>query len=288
MIDTDSPTVWRRWLAREMTARRDAKQLSQREVADRLRCLVGKVSNAETGERCFRPRDLTEILLPLYDVPEDEWPRYLDACERSKGRGWWDEYDEDIVPRWYAYYLGLEQGAVTLSGFTMQVVPGLLQTRAYARTIMGGEASGLIEEDAAGRLDVRLRRQHLLEREPQPLVVHYVLDEAVLRRLVGGPDVMAEQLAHLVELAERDNVTIQVLPFTRGYYYDGQGEPVLLRFPWPDDPGVAYIEGRTSGETIESEHVIADIDRAFEHVRRVALPELESVTMIKTIAEGMS
>lgn len=288
MIDTDSPTVWLRWLAREMARLRLAKGLSQREVADRLRCQVAKVSEGETAKRPFKLRDLSEILLPLYGVAEHDWPTYLDAAERSRRHGWWEDYDEDIVPRWFGYYLGLEDGAVSLSGFTMQVVPGLLQTRAYARTIMSGEASALLDEDAAERLDVRMRRQLILEREPQPLSVHFVLDEAVLHRLVGGADVMAEQLARLIELAGRPNVTIQVLPFSRGYYYDGQGEPVLLRFPWPDDPGVAYIEGRTSGDTFEDEPVISDIERAFDHVRHVALPELESVTMMKAIAEGLA
>jgi transcriptional regulator with XRE-family HTH domain len=286
VIETTSPTVWRRWLAREMKAKRQASNLPQRIVADRLRCTVTKVSYGETGERPFRRRDLTEILLPLYGVPEDEWPPYLDACERSKEKGWWQDYDEEVVADWYAYYLGLEQGASTLRGYVVQLIPGLLQTPAYARAIMTDTASGLTSEEAAARTEVRLRRQEALTREPVPLAPHFVLDESVLRRVVGDHEVMREQLAHLAELAERPNVTLQVLTFEQGYAYDGKGEPVILGFPWPDDPGVVLVEGRFTGEYLEQPHEVDDFVEAFEHLRRVALPPVESLAMIENLAKG--
>jgi transcriptional regulator with XRE-family HTH domain len=283
---TTSPTVWRRWLARQMTAKRLERGLSQREVATQLRCTVTKVSYGENAERAFRARDLTEILLPLYGVPEEEWPTYIEACNLSRRRGWWHDYDEEIVPDWYSYYLGLEQGASTIRGFTMQVVPGLVQTRRYAASIMAAEASALGPEDAAGRLDVRMRRQEILQRFPTPPSVHFVLDEAVLRRRVGGPDIMAEQLERLVELADRPNVTLQVLPFDSGYFFDGSGEPIILGFPWPDDPGLVYIEGRLSGECLESSHEVEDFVAAFNLVRHAALDPLASLEMMKEICEA--
>jgi transcriptional regulator with XRE-family HTH domain len=285
VIEATSPTVWRRWLAREMRALRVACDLPQRIVADRLRCTVTKVSYVETGERPFRMRDLTEILLPLYGVPEDDWPRYLDACERSRQKSWWDAYEEDIVPDWFAYYLGLEQGASTLRGFAVQLVPGLLQTPAYARAIISDIATGVTSEDAAARTEVRLRRQEVLTREVEPLTVHYVLDESVLRRVVGGYDVMRDQLTHLATLADRPNVTLQVLPFEQGYAFDGKGEPTILGFPWPDDPGVVYVEGRLVGECLEQPHEVDDYVQAFDHLRRVALPPVESLRMIETFAK---
>jgi hypothetical protein len=263
---------------------RHAAGLDQPTVARHLRCTVGKVSLAENCERPFRLRDLSEVLLSLYDVDEARWPEYLDACERSHQKAWWDHYDEDTLPRWYARYVGLEQGALSLRGLCVQLVHGLLQTPAYARTIMAEAPLAMTEEDAATRTEVRLARQAALERQRHPLHVHLVLDEAVLRRVVGGPEVMAEQLDHLATLAEWDTVTLQVMPFDRGYYFDGQGEPVILGFPWDDDPGVVYVEGRTGGDVLDAAHDVADYAQAFDHARHLALPTVESAAMIRNLA----
>lgn len=268
-----------------MKAKRIAAGLDQKAVSDRLRSSTAKVSYIENGERPFRSRDLTEILLPLYGVPEHEWPQYVRACELSRQRGWWHLYDEDVVPSWFAEYIGLEQGASTLRGFVMQLVPGLLQTPAYAMTIMGEEASALEPEEAAGRTEVRFKRQEVLAREPEPLHVHYVLDESVLRRRIGSPAIMAEQLEHLVTMSSQPHVTLQVLPFTKGYYFDGKGEPVLLQFPWPDDPGVVLVELRIRGELLSDPAEVADYEGVFDHLRRVALSPLDSVAMINDLSK---
>jgi transcriptional regulator with XRE-family HTH domain len=268
-----------------MKAQRLACGLDQKTVSDRLRSSVAKVSYIENGERPFRTRDLTEILLPLYGVPEDEWPQYVRACELSRERGWWQLYEEEVVPSWFAEYIGLEQGASTLRGFVMQLVPGLLQTPAYATTIMGEEASALEPEEAAGRTEVRLRRQEALAREPEPLRMHYVLDESVLRRRIGSTVIMAEQLEHLTTMAAQPNVTLQVLPFEKGYYFDGKAQPVLLQFPWPDDPGVVLVESRVRGELLNDPVEVADYESAFDHLRRIALSPLDSVAMIHDLGK---
>jgi hypothetical protein len=284
-METTSPTVWRRWLAREMLRLRRAAGLEQEDVAVRLRNSTAKVSYAENGRRPFRERDLREILLPLYGVPAEEWPIYLFACEQSRQRAWWDLYDEEVIPGWFRAYVGLEQGASSLQGFTMQLIPGLLQTPAYARAIMASEVAVIDPEDAASRTEVRLRRQEVLTREPTPLAVHFSLDEGVLRRVVGDHQVMAQQLRHLVALAERPNVTLQVLTFERGFYFDGKGEPVLLRFPWDDDRGVVYVESRTMAELLEKPAEVTDYSQAFDHLQRLALPPVESVAMIEQLAK---
>jgi transcriptional regulator with XRE-family HTH domain len=267
-----------------MRAHRQQAGLDQEAVAKALRCSVAKVSYAETGDRPFRLRDLEEVLLDLYGISKEHWGDYLWACERSHQKGWWDAYDEDIVPPWYRRYLGLEQGASRLRGFLLQLVPGLLQTPDYARAIMTSAASGLDPEEAAGRTEVRLRRQELLTRD-EPLDVHYVLDEAVLRRVVGSRDIMRDQLAHLIALADRPNVTLQVLTFTQGYYWDGKGEPVILSFPWPDDPGVVYVENRLDGECLERDADVRGYTQAFDHLQRTALAPVESVAMMQAVAK---
>jgi hypothetical protein len=236
-----------------------------------------------TRQRAFRRRDLEEILLPLFEVPAERWPEYLDACDRSRQRGWWHDYDDEVIPEWFRHYLGLEDGASTLRGFAMQVVPGLLQSRAYARVIT---AEADTPEDAADLLDIRMRRQRLLVREPDPLQVHYVLDEAVLRRRVGSAEIMRQQLDHLVELAERPNVTLQVLPFDRGYYFDGKSEPDILGFPWDDDPGVVLVQGQgDDGRCLDEPAQVQDYEVAFEKVERLALTPVESPELLRRIAQ---
>jgi Domain of unknown function (DUF5753) len=166
----------------------------------------------------------------------------------------------------------------------VQLVPGLLQTSAYARAVMSTDVAGLDAEEATSRADVRRTRQELLVREPEPLRVHYVLDECVLRRVVGNPEVMAGQLAHLVEMGERDHVTLQVLTFAQGYWWDGTDQPVILNFPWDDDAGVVWIESRLKGACLESDVEVSGYRKAWDHLQRRALPPVESLALIAEIA----
>lgn len=269
-----------------MRALRDAAGLNQEAVAKALRCSTAKVSYAETATRPFRLRDLQEVLLDLYGI-DDETERsdLFDVCTRSHGKGWWDQYDEDVAPPWYRYYLGLEQGASELRGFVTQLVPGLLQTTAYAQAIMNSPVSGLDQEEAVCRTEIRLRRQELLTREPDPLHVHYVLDEAVLRRVVGGPDLMREQLAHLLALAEHDNITLQVLPFDAGHVWEVGRAVVILAFPWEDDAGLVYVEGQP-GRCFEDEADVHGYTQAWDHVRQSALSPVESAIMIRELKDN--
>lgn len=282
-VAASGPTVWRRWLANEMRRLRRTAGLEQKDVADKLRCTVSKVSYVESGERAFRPRDLTEILLPLYGIPEHDWDRYVEACKRSRERGWWQHYDEDTVADWVSYYIGLEQGAQTLCGFEMQYPPGLFQTESYARALMSSDPARLSDDEIAARLEVRHRRQAVLTRTHDPLRVAFVMDEAVLRRVVGSPTVMRQQLTWLTELAQQPNISLQVLPFTRGSHPDLAGSFIILGFAWPDDPGVVYLEGRSDAEYLEAPHEVQDYTQVFEHLAALALPPPESITFIQHI-----
>ncbi|HEY0804908.1 MAG TPA: helix-turn-helix domain-containing protein, partial [Pseudonocardiaceae bacterium] len=127
MSDTSSPTVWRRWLAFELARLRQENGLDQKDVAKALRCTVGKVSYYETAERPVVLRDLDEVLLPLYKVPKDRWPVYLQAAKDSRKKGWWESYSADTLPSWLSLYVGLEQGAGQLRIYQAQLIPGLLQ-----------------------------------------------------------------------------------------------------------------------------------------------------------------
>jgi transcriptional regulator with XRE-family HTH domain len=285
VIVPTSPTAWRRWLAKEMRRKRREAGLEQRHVADALRSTVTKVSYVENGERSFKLRDLTEVLLPLYGVPEAEWGPFLDACKLSRERGWWQRYPEDIVPDWFVYYVGLEQGARALRGFEMQYILGLFQTPDYVTALMRHDPSRLTEDEVAARFEVRRKRQSVLTREPEPLDVDYVLDEATLRRVVGSREIMHAQVNHLADLAGRPNITLRVLPFSQGPHPDLSGSFAILEFPWEDDPGVVYVEGRATADYLERPHELEDYKQVFAELRELALPPDASVDMLRRVAK---
>ncbi len=285
MSDTSSPTVWRRWLAFELARLRQDNGLDQKDVAKALRCTVGKVSYYETAERPVVLRDLDEVLLPLFKVPPSRWPIYLQAAKDSRQKGWWESYGADTLPSWLSLYVGLEQGAAQLRIYQAQLVPGLLQTEDYAAAVVRRGTAELTEGQIARRIEVRTARKAALARQPDPLRLWAVLDEAALRRVVGSPTVMRSQLDHLATAAEQAKITLQVLPLHYGAHPGMHGPFTILGFPWPTDPGVVYIEHRAGSFYLEQPAEIDAHTVAFEHLCAQALPPDESVTMIRTIAE---
>lgn len=284
MAETSSPTVWRRWLALELVRLRQENGLDQKDVAKALRCTVGKVSYYEQAVRPVVPRDLDEVLLPLYKVPQERWPVYLDAARNARQKGWWESYGTDTVPGWLSLYVGLEQGAAQLRAYEAQFVPGLLQTEAYAEAVVRRGTAELTEDQVARRIRLRTERQAALVREPDPLRLWAVLDEAVLRRVVGSPEIMREQLHHLATAAEKAKITIQVLPFEHGAHPGMKGPFTIFGFPWAADPGVVYIEHRCGAFYLEQPLEIEAHTVAFEHLCAQALSPEESITMIRGIA----
>jgi transcriptional regulator with XRE-family HTH domain len=283
-----SPTVWRRWLAFELVRLRQRAGLEQKDVAKALRCSIGKVSYYETAERPVVVRDLDEVLLPLYGVPEERWPVYLQAARDSRQKGWWERYDPATLPGWFSLFVGLEQGASRIRVYESLVVPGLLQTRGYAEAVSRSGTAERTEQEVARHVELRLARQAVLDREPDPLRLWVVLDEAVLRREVGGPAVMAEQLDHLGELARRPRVTVQVMPFGGGAYPGLNGSYQVLEFPWPSDPGLAYVEHRAGSLYLEEPREIRAHSAAFERTCAVALSPRRSLTLIADAATAFA
>ena len=285
MPEMSSPTVWRRWLAFELTRLREEAGLTQKDVATALRCSDGKVSYYETAERTVVVRDLDEVLLPLYNVPAERWPLYLQAAKDSRQKGWWERYDTTALPSWFSLYIGLEQGATQLRSYAGLFIPGLLQTTDYADGTFRRATAQHTEDEIEHRVELRLARQAILDRDPDPLRLSVVLDEAALRRAVNGPDVMKVQLLHLAAAAERPHVTIQVVPFTHGYYPGLTGSFQILGFAPPTDPGVVYIEHRGGALYLEQALQIEEHVVAFEHICFRALPPDDSVALIHAIAK---
>jgi hypothetical protein len=260
--------------------------MEQKRVAQALRCTVTKVSYFENAQRPVVPRDLDEVLLPLYEVPEEQWPEYLAAADKARKRGWWESYDDEVIPEWFRRFLGLEQGASELRTYEPQFVAGLLQTPEYTAAIMQGAPTELSPRQVDDVIEVRRRRQDVVTREEAPLQFWAVLDEAALRRAAGGLHVMTAQLAHLIEAAQRPNVTIQIMPFSRGVH-PGMGSGfTILKFPWLTDPGLVYVEsGWSAGLYLEEQHEIDDHSLIFERLCKLSLDPDESIAMMRAIAK---
>jgi hypothetical protein len=224
-----------------------------------------------------RPRDL-RFLLDMYQVSEAERDQLLQIARERRQQRWWQEYaDLPNIP-----LAGLEEEASTIWQFSTQLVPGLLQTEAYARAVL--EAIRLDDKpgDIERRLEVRLHRQEVLNRENAP-EYWAVLDEAVVRRQVGGPSVMAGQLGYLIEVAKLPNMTLQVLPFAAGEHAGMDGEFTLLHYRESADPDVVYIENTGSDLYLEGPEVTRRYNRIFDRLRAAAQNPGESIRTLGSI-----
>lgn len=285
MVDTSSPTVWRRWLALELARLRAEAGLDQRDVAKALRCTVGKVSYIETAQRPVVLRDLDEVLLPLYNVPEERWPVYIQAAKDSRRKGWWETYDSDALPPWFSLYVGLEQGAADIRSYDAQLVPGLLQTPEYCEAVARRGAIERDDDEVRRHVDLRMARQQVLDRAPDPLRFDAVIDEAALHLVVGGADVMRSQLTHLASMAARRTVTVQVLPYAQGAHPGMLGRFSIVGFPWPADPGVTLIEHRAGAVYLDGPDEVEAHVVAFDRLRSLALGPEDSVSILRKAAE---
>src|SRR4051794_9874903 len=208
------PTVLRIVLGSQLRRLRDQRQITCEEAGEAIRASHSKISRMELGRVRFRRRDVAD-LLTLYGVHgEDEREAMLALADRANAPGWWHSYS-DILPNWFEVYIGLEEAASRIRTYEVQFVPGLLQTEDYARavTLLGHPAAPGHEVER--RVGLRMRRQSLLESEEAPHL-WAVVDEAVLRRPLGGVPVMRKQLKHLLEMTERPNITMQMVPFKLG------------------------------------------------------------------------
>jgi hypothetical protein len=281
-----SPIVAKRWLGLQMRRRRLAAGISPKDAATALRTVVAKIAYTENGTHAFKPRDLTEVLFPLYGVADEDQAALLAACRHSRDRGWWQAYDEEVLPDWARRYIGLEQGATTLRSWVALYPHGLVQTRGYAESLMRNDFAPRLEDDEIeARIELRLERQDALGRRPRPLEAHFIVDEAILHRVVGGPGVIGAQLDHLAEVAARPNVTIQVVPFAHGTHPEASGGFSILTFGDEDDPGVVYIEGRANGDYLDDPAEVEDHATVFEQLCLLALPPRESTALIGRLAK---
>jgi transcriptional regulator with XRE-family HTH domain len=222
---------------------RKAREITREAAAWEIRASESKISRMELGRVPIKERDVAD-LLTLYRVGAQERAALLMLARRASAPAWWHEY-EDAVPPWFLSYLCLEEAATLIRAYEVQFVPGLLQTTDYARAVIQGDRASVPPEEVDRRIELRQGRQRALRR-PDPPHLWAVLDEAVLRRRIGGPDVMRAQVAALIEAAELPHVRIQIVPFRAARRSDAGFPFAILRFPEPELPDVVYVEQLTS------------------------------------------
>jgi len=272
-----SPTVRERRLARALRHLREEAGLTIEDVAEKLEISPSTVSRMETAQVGVRPRDL-RFLLDMYEITDAERDQLLQIARERRQQQWWQEYAD--LPN--IAVAGLEEDASTIWQYSTQLVPGLLQTEAYARAVLEAIRLDAKPGDIERRLELRIHRQERLTSENAP-EYWVVLDEAVVRRQVGGPSVMAEQLGHLTEVARLPNVTLQVLPFTSGEHAGMDGEFTILHYRESSDPDVVYIENTGNDVYLENPEVTRRYNKIFDHLRAAAQNPGESIRTLGTI-----
>lgn len=278
-----SPTVRRRRLAARLRELRENANLTIDEVGDQLECSASKISRIETGHVGVTPRDVRDML-EVYGVGDDEREALVQLAREARKKGWWHAYNEVFT----GSFVGLESDASFLHTHQALLVPGLLQTEAYTRAVIRAIRPDSAEADVELRVRARINRQKLITEVSNPPEYWAVLDEAVLHRVVGGPEAMREQLKRLVELASLPHVTLQVVPFSSGAHAGMEAPFLILGFPEQADPDVVYVENSTSGVYLEQQEDVHRYTLMFDHLRAAALKPDDTVEMVDRTADRLS
>jgi transcriptional regulator with XRE-family HTH domain len=277
-VTTPGPTVRQRELGIRLRELRTALGMTIEEVAERLLCSPTKISRAETGTRRASLRDVRDLCL-LYGVGEADMAELMALAREAREQGWWTEYsDLKLEP-----YIGLEESAAAITAFSMYYVPALLQTEAYARAMIMAIAPKMDQKVCQQRLDARMRRQQLLDHDSPPRY-RVFLDQAVLVRPVGGPEVMAAQLGKIVAQTQASKATVQVVPFDVGAYAASDGNFVFLELREPLS-AVVFVEGLVRNQYHEKPLEIARYQENIDNIRDSALTPRDSVALIAEVRE---
>jgi transcriptional regulator with XRE-family HTH domain len=281
------PAVRRRKLGAELRALRTSAGLTSGEAARLVGWHQSKVSRIETGTSGVKPTDV-RLLLDAYGVADSQLRELLMMLAGSDDSGgrhhWWHAY-RGVLPPTYRDFISLESQAGAMRTLETTVVPGLLQTPEYARAVTSAAVEGLAEERLDTLVEVRLARQDVLRADP-PLELSAVLDEAVLRREVGGPRVMARQLEKLVEAARLPQVRLQVLPFAAGAHIGVTGPFVIFSFSSTSDLDVVVLDHLTSSLYLERKEDLQAYTEAFNALQIHALSPEDSLDFIAGTAAG--
>jgi transcriptional regulator with XRE-family HTH domain len=273
----------RRRLAAELRRLRTDARLTVEDVAGRLQWPASKVSRIENRQVGISPQDLRK-LLDLYQAKDRAYrEQLLEMGRRATERGWWQSYS-GLLPA-LGNLIGLEAEASTIRAYEPELIPGLLQTADYARAVIRAGFPGETMEEIDRRVEIRLERQEALTRtDPPPPKVSVVLNEGVLARRVGSPEVMRGQLEHLIRERDRANVVIQVLAFSSGEHPAMVGPFTMLTFLDPADPGVVNVENVLGALAMEQPEEIRAYEEVWSALQARAVSPDDSRAVIKTYA----
>jgi hypothetical protein len=276
-----SPTVLRMILGRQLQALREKSGLSHQEAADAIYSSEWTVRRIEAGKGALKPLNIKSLLVTYGVTDVREIDTFLGLARDASRPGWWHQYG-DALPDWFKVAVGLEESSSLIRAYEPQVVPGLLQTEGYVRAITAASFPSAGEEESERRVALRLARQDLLKR-PAPPEYWVVLEETVLRRPIGGRDVMRGQLERLIEAAAQPSITIQVLPFAAGWHPAMYGMFNIFRFPDNAIPDVVYSEALTSAYYLNKPEETTKYTEALDRMAAVAATPDKTVTILKKI-----
>jgi transcriptional regulator with XRE-family HTH domain len=279
------PTLPRMILGARLRRLRESRGITLEAAGQTIRASHSKISRLELGRTGFKRRDVAD-LLELYGVSDpDELSTLLALAGQANAPLWWQPYGE-VVPAWFEAYLGMEQAAGEIRGYEVQFVPGLLQTADYARAVAGLDAADVGDAVVDRRVELRMRRQEILRRSVPPRL-GMVIDEAVLRRPIGGHNTMRGQLRHLLALSEESHIDIQVLPFSVGGHAAGGGPIAVLRFPGDELPDMVYLEQLISAHYPDKPADILYYRRVMDRLSAEARPAAETPGILREILERL-
>lgn len=271
----------RRRLGSELRKLREAAGLTIGPVAANLRCSTSKVSRIETGQVAATTQDVRRML-DLYGVSGDQRRALIQIATRAQEKGWWQAYSDTLV----VPLVGLEEAAVAIQIYEAMVVPGLFQTAGYARTVIYSASPGMPSEQVERRVELRMARQEFLFTRDDPPALSAIVDEAVLRRPVGEPEVIDQQLQYLVDVARLPTVTLRILPFSVGVHPAMNGAFTIFSFSRPDEPDVVYLEHKTRDLYLDNIDEVQRYVETFNMLSPLALEPVDSIDFLGALAKN--
>lgn len=277
-----APTLLKMLVGVQLAGFREDAGLSQDQAARSVGFSGAKLSRIESGKGRRPPteRDV-RALLKLYGTDGYEASVLLELLQRAGEPGWWQRYDKRLMPEWFDRLVGLQEAAATIRTFEIQYVPGLLQTAAYTRAVVERGLPNAPASEMQRRVELRMRRAELLRRDGAPQL-WAVIDESVLLRVLGSPAVMREQLEHLVTMAGRANVTLQIVPLDVTNASAPAIPVTYLRFGGHDLPDVVYLEHIRSANFLEDLDETEEYRIALDRLADEALKPRDSVELLRT------
>ncbi|MEV4240534.1 helix-turn-helix transcriptional regulator [Nocardia sp. NPDC049737] len=287
-MDSDS-SITRRQLGRLLREARDAIGLTLEDAARLMEWSKSTLQRYEKGQnQKIRMREL-DGMIDIYRIDPERAEGLRGLAKQAAEKSWWHEFG-DLIPENFSVFMGLESAAETLTTYQPDLVPGLLQTADYARIMARIASPGDTDEERERRVEMKLRRQNLITRKTRPAKINVILGETVLRRVIGGPSVMAAQLKHLADASTMPNVSIRILPFSSGMP-TGEliGTFVILEFPVdsrgePIEPTIVYAENYTGDMYSEKVGIVQRYRHAYQRIECAALDEVSSRALLRKMA----